>query len=213
MPTPQDCPATLQITVVPGALPLFASLLQHGILCPVPGEVDLASFLLSLPGFTRDYLEQTVQTIFLDGVAADNLDQEIVGGSVVALSAAMPGLAGAIFRRHGLHGSLRSRPVHQHHPESKSGYVTIKLFNSIATDRIKDLLEGPVLMLGPVFRSFAGSRAHLFQPEVCRCLFNGVALDYPTLMAAAASSPVLSIQMKARGDALAEPGNPQLTTV
>ena len=212
MHTPQDSPAALQITLAPSALPLFASLLQHGVLYPVSGTIDLASFLLSLPGFTRDYLEQTVQTIFLDGVAADNLDQEVGGGSVVALSAAMPGLAGAIFRRHGLHGSLRSRPVNQHQSASKSGYVTVKLFNSIATDRIKDLLAGSVLMHGPVFQTFARSRAHLFHPDVCRCVFNGAALGYPALMAAAASSPVLSIRMELRGTALAEPGSTQLTT-
>ena len=89
----------------------FASLLQHGILFAVDRPVAILPFLLTLPGFTPEYIEKTVQTIFINGVAADSLDRSLAAGSTLALSAAMPGLAGAIFRRQGLHGSLRSQPV------------------------------------------------------------------------------------------------------
>jgi hypothetical protein len=47
----------------------------------------------------------------------------------------MPGLAGAIFRRGGRHGSLRTRPQQKkNHTDFRPGYITIKLFNMIAVE-------------------------------------------------------------------------------
>lgn len=212
MKTVEQVPSRLVITLSPHVLPLFASLLQHGLLFPISKPIELATFLLSLPGFTPDYLEQTVQTIFVDGVAADSLDKELAGGSTVALSAAMPGLAGAIFRRHGMHGSLRSRPASVKHATSEhGGYVTLKLFNSIASDRVKDLLTRSILVHGQAFRTFAEPRPHLFQPDVCSCLFNDTAMDYSSLLAATATCSLLQIQVELHGSVLPEPGSRHLT--
>src|SRR5665647_491591 len=93
----------LILSVPHQAMAGFASLLQHGILLPVDRPVALLPFLLALPGFDAEYIENTVQTIFINGVAVDSLDRSLPAGSTLALSAAMPGLAGAIFRRQGLH--------------------------------------------------------------------------------------------------------------
>jgi len=114
-------PPQLVISVPRDSAAGFASLLQYGFLLAVDKPVALLPLLLSLPGFTAEYLEKTVQTIFINGVAADRLDQPLSGGGTVALSAAMPGLAGAIFRRQGIHGVLRSTPKggtgdHREHP-------------------------------------------------------------------------------------------------
>ncbi len=84
----------LTLDLPDSAVPGFAALLQHGILCPVAGPVQIRPFLLALPGFTADYIEGTVQTIFINGSAADTLDRPLGCGGTLALSAAMPGLAG-----------------------------------------------------------------------------------------------------------------------
>jgi len=160
----------------------FASLLQHGILFSLRHPIPLLTFLVSLPGFSADYIEKNVQTIFIDGVAADSLDRELAGGATVALSAAMPGLAGAIFRRQGVHGSLRSQPVQQFpHAQSGTGFLTLKLFNSIATDRIGDLLDQGILVSGKALANFARPRGHLFAPPV-GILLDGQELAYPALL-------------------------------
>ena len=52
----------LTLDLPDSAVPGFAALLQHGILCPIPGPVQIRPFLLALPGFTADYIEGTVQT-------------------------------------------------------------------------------------------------------------------------------------------------------
>lgn len=191
---PPDAYPQLTIDLTPESLAGFASLFQHGLLFPVSQPVPLVPFLLSLPGFTGDYIEKTVQTIFVDGIAADSLDRDLTAGSTLALSAAMPGLAGAIFRRQGIHGSLRSQPQKQKKSgEAAAGLITLKLFNSIATDRIQDLLTAGVLVSGKAFHDFAGMREGLFQPPVM-VQHEGQRVEYSALLPLAAGFPLLRIK-------------------
>jgi len=186
-----DC---LNMVLPPEVVHGFASLLQHGILFSADQPIPIVPFLLSLPGFTAQYIETTVQTIFIDGVAADSLDRDLVNGSTLALSAAMPGLAGAIFRRQGLHGSLRSQPVAKAKLDlSACGFVTLKLFNSIAADRVGDLLPAGILVTGKAFCDFSAQRKHLFQPPT-ELSFAGQTLDYVELLRVVAEHPVVAVQ-------------------
>ena len=162
----------------------FAALLQHGMLYQVEQSVAMGDFLLSLPGFSREYLEETVQTIFLNGVAADSFAAPLVSGSTLALSAAMPGLAGAIFRREGRHGSLRSqtggtRPG----AATGSGYIKLKLFNKIATDKVAALLAAGILVEAKDLCAFAGRRGDLFQTPGAMEL-NSTAMPYEQMLQA-----------------------------
>ena len=183
----------LSLALPPESLPGFASLLQHGILFPLQRPVPLLAFLVSLPGFSADYIEENVQTIFIDGVAADSLDRALAGGTTLALSAAMPGLAGAIFRRQGIHGSLRSQPMQQPaHARAEAGFLTLKLFNSIATDRIGNLLHQGILVSGKALANFARPRGHLFAPPVGIRL-DGRELAYPALLDEAGRLDVLQV--------------------
>jgi hypothetical protein len=172
----------------------FASLLQHGSFFPVDRPTPLLPFILSLPGFTREYIENTIQTIFVDGVATDSLDTILYDGSVVALSAAMPGLAGAIFRRQGIHSILRSKPAddivaNQDGP----GFVTVKMFNSIATDRVDELLRHGIFVDGAAFSAFALTRSYLFNPPVTLS-FSGTNVDFSQLLALVARDQVMKLQ-------------------
>ena len=172
----------------------FASLFQHGILFAVEQPVALLPFLLSVPGFTAEYIENAVQTIFINGVAADRLDRVLTGGSTLALSAAMPGLAGAIFRRQGLHGSLRSQPGEKKDSgQSASGFIKLKLFNSIATDRVHDLLTHGIQVTGKALHSFAAKREHFFQPPTS-CDFVGQDIRHAELLAVVAGLPLLMVK-------------------
>ena len=195
MPTATTCPC-LELEVSPEMLPGFASLLQHGVLYPIERPIPLLSFLLSLPGFSADYIEENLQTIFINGVAADSLTQEMVDGTTVALSAAMPGLAGAIFRRQGIHGSLRSKQLSDEvHETSEGGLLTLKFFNSIALDRVEDLLAGGVQISGKALKNFAGTRAHLFEPPV-ELILDNQKLSYPDLMDKAEDLELLEVRLR-----------------
>lgn len=143
MEFPPQRPENLELLIAPGTLPFFATVLQAGIVLQAHAGDTLGVFLDKIPGFTREYIINEIQTIFLNGTAIDDLETPLAGDNpVLALSAAMPGLAGAIFRKNSFHAALRTtheeidyscrdhRPIHVH----------LKLFNSIARDRGADLL-------------------------------------------------------------------------
>jgi len=96
-------------------------------------------------GLSADYIEQRFQTIFLDGKAVDNIDIAVVKqGSTLALSAAMPGLAGATLRRGGFFAAMRSQITHNKIAKNeivKDGTIVLKLFNLVARE------------IGPMFLS------------------------------------------------------------
>ncbi|WP_028578991.1 hypothetical protein [Desulfogranum japonicum] len=173
----------------------FPSLLQYGILLSVEKPVPVMRLLLDLPGINEKYLQDEVQTIFVDGVAADDLQQDLSTGQTLALSAAMPGLAGAIFRREGMHGSLRSRPVKEKkHQVETDGYVTLKLFNSVASDLVEPLLQSGVCMHGEHFHAFASRRKDLIERSNMLVL-DGDALSVDTLLEKVKTLPNLVIQI------------------
>ena len=94
-------------------------------------------------GLSPEYVEKRIQTIFLDGRPVDDVNSAIVeDGSTLALSAAMPGLAGATLRKGGYYAPMRSQISYREVTTSKpleEGMVLLKLFNL------------PLRELGPTF--------------------------------------------------------------
>jgi hypothetical protein len=157
---------SLRLAVVRDALPLFTTVLQSGIEIKTAHGQTLANFLNNFPGFTAGYLADTVQTIFLNGTAVDDLALPLTGKNpVLALSAAMPGLAGAIFRRNSFHSALRTetKSLQSDEKRQKSITVTLKLFNSIARDRGEYFLQGGFCMRADLLAAFLAKRPNLGQ--------------------------------------------------
>jgi hypothetical protein len=165
----QQTLSRLKIEVVPGSLPLFTTVLQSGIEVMTANGVSLGRFLSGFPGFTDDYLANTVQTIFLNGTAIDDLTTPLTGDNpVLALSAAMPGLAGAIFRKNSFHAALRTE-THALPAEARGHdrlTVTLKLFNSIARERGEELLHRGVCMRTATIVGFLATRPNLLDDIV-----------------------------------------------
>lgn len=151
--------------IVPShTLPLFTTLLQSGIEIKATSGDTLGKFLDQFPGFTPEYLADTVQTIFLDGTAVDDLTLPLKGDTpVLALSAAMPGLAGAIFRKNSFHSALRSetRTEVSDPEQEKKITVTLKLFNSIARERGVDMMREGVSVRSALLSAFLSKRPAL----------------------------------------------------
>lgn len=157
---------SLRFTVVRDALPLFTTVLQSGIEVKTSHGQTLAKFLHNFPGFTAEYLADTVQTIFLNGTAVDDLALPLTGKKpVLALSAAMPGLAGAIFRRNSFHSALRTetKSLQSEVERQDSITVTLKLFNSIARDRGAYFLQAGLCMRADLLAGFLAKRPNLSQ--------------------------------------------------
>ena len=154
------------VHVSEGSIGKFVYMLQLGILKPSTTDEMLGPFLLKLPDFTTDYIVDEVQTIFLDGTAIDDLETPLTGESpVVAISAAMPGLSGAIFRRNSIHAALRSTEVDRSADNLKPqpNCVTLKLFNAIAQDKGSQILKEGVTIKSSNVLDFLKTRDWLQQ--------------------------------------------------
>lgn len=155
--------STLACTVSPADLPRLCTVLQAGFFATAPAGASVAAFLRRLPGFSDDYIEHRLQTVFINGDAIDNLEQPLSGHHLtMALSAALPGLAGAIFRRNSPASPLRSG----HSADAEVGneqamVVLVKLFNVVAVERGPELLRAGVRLRAADLSSFLAMRPGL----------------------------------------------------
>jgi hypothetical protein len=129
---------------------LFTPLLQRGVRVKVRVGCSLKSLLEDQVGLNPDYMKDRIKTVFLDGKPVDDWDKALVkDGAVLALSAAMPGLAGATLRRGGVWAGMRSQITHQEKRSSISpdeGFVVMKLFNLLIPELGPFLLEHGVFL-------------------------------------------------------------------
>jgi len=178
MPTEQPLQVTISLHPTGGAADKLATLLQRGFVLPVTGTVSIQELLAGLPGYSEEYIRERIQTIFVNGLAADDTARELAAGDTLALSAAMPGLAGAIFRRGGQHASLRTRPVAARRlGTAQAGYITLKLFNMIATETGRRLLEEGILIRGKILARFLRRQGGRILPLMERVELEGSILS------------------------------------
>ena len=140
----------------------------------------------SVDAFLREELEagpamiEKIQSIMLDGKPVDDIGAAVVhDGSVLALSAAMPGLVGATLRRGGAYSSFRSAITY--HETGKScapggGWVSIKLFNLLMAELGPGLLRQGVLVKAADLADFLAERSQEFR-QGCSALLDNKAID------------------------------------
>jgi hypothetical protein len=149
-------------TVEQKQISIFFELLATGIIIRTQTGCSIRELLSDRLGIDTVYIDQRIQTIFLNGRAIDDIDQTIIeDGSVLALSGAMPGLAGAVFRKGGMLSSMRSVAAVGHNGRLKQltdGDVVLKMFNQIATDIGPVFLKKGILINGQNFRRFLNQR-------------------------------------------------------
>jgi len=176
--------SNIRFTVTPESVSLFTTVLQSGIEVKTSHGKTLGKFLSNYQGFTAEYLADTVQTIFLNGTAVDDLTLPLTGSNpVLALSAAMPGLAGAIFRKNSFHSALRTETnaLRSESIQEKTITVTLKLFNSIARDRGGALLKSGQVIKADLLANFLNKRSNLW-PQVLNIHFDQREIDPKELL-------------------------------
>jgi len=118
-------------------LPRLSTLLQKGCYVRVQAGCSMRDLLCGQFQISPDYVKYEIKVIFLDYSPVDDLDTAIIkDGSIVALSAAMPGLVGAAMRRDGLSWMRSSITYHEDGTgqDVEEGLVHIKLFNQVMAD-------------------------------------------------------------------------------
>jgi hypothetical protein len=152
----------MTLTMAGDTVTRLVPLLGEGIwLSGTDGET-VEDFLVKTAGISPAYLRERVQTVFLNGRALDDFNTARVrGGATLALSAAMPGLAGAVLRRGGVYAPMR-RPISHEAQSITAGsgriFVILKLFNMIARELGPNFLKDGVLIPGAQLRDFMERR-------------------------------------------------------
>lgn len=174
-------PPDVRILVTRDALPVWYSLLQQGFLLDAKLGVSLKNILSEQIGLSPEYLEDRVQTIFMDGKAVDSLDKtHVAEGCVVALSAAMPGFVGAAFRRSGYYATMRSSTTHHDtHGDvaEKQGRFTLKLFNLLADELGQFFFARGILLKTQAFSDFLKRHSESSSLGIREVGFDGAVLD------------------------------------
>jgi hypothetical protein len=161
MKTPTQRPADileLTLTMPDNAVPRVFPLFGEGILVQGTDGDTVEDFLVKTAGIPPAYLKERVQTVFLDGRALDDFNTaRVTDGATLALSAAMPGLAGAVLRRGGVYAAMR-RQISQDGTFATAGagdiFITLKLFNMIAAELGPEFLRRGILIPGARLRDF-----------------------------------------------------------
>ena len=136
----------------------FIKLIERGFRLKVQTGQSIRNLFCGQFGISGDYFDNRIQTIFLDGKAVDSPDAAWVeNGSRLALSAAMPGLVGATFRKGGRYASFRGTISYSRSKKSKSGgegEITLKLFNMIAKELGPVFLQKGIIIEGKRLQDF-----------------------------------------------------------
>lgn len=170
----------LHLQVDAACVPLFYPLFEKGVVIIANTGCTLRDFLCNQMGISGNYLDQRIQTLFLDARPVDDVDKAVVrDGSVLALSAAMPGLLGATMRKGGRYAALRkdiSQPAGECGICPTSGRVTLKLFNMVIGELAGRLLEAGVEVDGGALERIARRHPELLPRGIRTASMDGHSL-------------------------------------
>jgi len=135
----------VDLQVESSCLPLFFPLFEKGVVLSAETGGSLKDFICGQLGISEAYLDQRIQTLFLDFRPVDDVETAVIrDGSTLALSAAMPGLVGATMRKGGHYAAFRddiSQCAEDDDVCRSKGRVTLKMFNMVAKEIGGRLLE------------------------------------------------------------------------
>ncbi len=169
----------MEIATPEKLLPLMRLLLGRGIGFETYAGTSLRKFLEEILPADPDYIDNRIQTVFINGQAVDSPeDTYIREPCTIALSAAMPGVFGAAFRKKGLYSGLRRQYGKNQgtQKESVSGKlipVTIKCFNQVANDLGNALLGRGVRISAADFAKFWNQQHTVLEKECRQISING----------------------------------------
>jgi len=159
----------------------FSPLLQGGVDLEVPAGTTVQALLSEVIGLSAEYIDDRVATVFLDGKPVDDLQSAVLmPGSVLALSAAMPGLVGGTMRRGGPLASMRSSVSYR--PAAGDGdgrpvVARVKVFNLLVKELGPPLLEKGILVPSARLAAFLSGLPHSFWSDCREVMIDGEPLE------------------------------------
>lgn len=130
-------------------LPRFLKLLEQGFFVKTQAGCSIKDLLCEQLQIEEEYLDKRIQTLFLNGKAVDDVERAYLqDNATLALSAAMPGLVGATFRKGGTFAPMRNTISYDAGISIKGegeAWAKLKLFNMV----LKEL--GPIFLANGVW--------------------------------------------------------------
>jgi hypothetical protein len=163
---------------------VFFSLLRHGFMVKTQVGCSIKTMLCKALGLDDNYVEGRIKTIFLDAKPVDDIRTACINdGSVLALSGAMPGLAGATLRRGGplvsFRGSISCRSNGKN-ALSQNGHVFVKLFNLLVKDLGSIFLKQGILIKKKQLEDFFRRQPDDFWLNLKSAYLNGQKISLDT---------------------------------
>jgi hypothetical protein len=141
---PNDSAPSIRLKINAAQFSVFEPELSQGVGLDVRLSCSIEQLVCGELGVAPEYLDDRIQTVFLNSKAIDDVaTATVTPGSVLALSAAMPGVAGATLRKGGRYAPMRQAISYETaaDPACRTrGTITLKLFNMIARE------IGPAIM-------------------------------------------------------------------
>jgi hypothetical protein len=178
--------ARLSLRLAENLLQNLSLVVQNGFFLKIRRGCSLDAFLTEQIGLSREYIEERIQTVFLDGKPVDDLEASVIrDGSSLALSAAMPGLVGAAMRRGGFYGRLRSTITYRHTNDpgmAGEGLVHMKIFNLLMHELGPGLLRKGIFVPSNDLAGFLERQTEAFWAGCSVIALNGEAATRDTLL-------------------------------
>jgi hypothetical protein len=182
----QDFFTTLRLRISSAEKSRFSGIIQKGFGLNTLVGVSIKTFLCDFAGLDPRYIQERISTIFLDGMAVDNIEEAIISeGSILALSSAMPGLAGATLRRDGIYASLRESITYKEKASNcriKEGIITVKLFNLLIDDIGHVFLQKGIIVKSLELQSFFVKQPDSFWRNCSEIILGGRPIDHEGLL-------------------------------
>jgi len=152
-------PQHLNLVVKANLISRFLNLIEQGFKLKIKAGLSIRELFCDQLGISDDYFDNRIQTLFLDGKPVDNVDTtRVYDGARIALSAAMPGLVGATFRKGGRYASFRGTISYSEAKNASvrgQGEITLKFFNMIAKELGPAFLQKGIIIEEKRFQDFA----------------------------------------------------------
>jgi len=167
----------LVLTVTATDFHKFVGLLNAGFMLNIRVGESVQTLLCDRIGLDKYYFDERIQTLFLNSKPVDDPATAVVKNkAILALSAAMPGLVGATFRKGGKYRWMRgsiSHPDDSDMTTGKTGWVTVKLFNLILKELGPFFLEAGVWLKGETIQAFFAGQTGSLVDKIQSVFWNG----------------------------------------
>ena len=178
-----DSEDRIDMIVPEGSHGIFSGISGFGFLIDAPLGATIREMLKEVIGLDDDYIRDSIGTVLYNGKPVDDMDAWKIGENAsVAVSAALPGLFGAAFRKDGKYAGLRPAcdqgnlspdDADRACENGKPTVMLLKLFNQSERDIAPALLANGVRMSAESFCAFWENRLRLTGAGNIRIGLNG----------------------------------------